>query len=287
MNNEQTPLRMYVDIDGVLSDLTLALVRHLGREDLLENWPEGQYSYKDVFGLEDLSSIPYEVFKDIPLTRECPILLSFRAFFDVSFITRLDLTSMGHVMQAAIFATSFNGIPTIFAPNCLKAEVVPEEIQLTTLLIDDCDAELDAWAGPGILMPRPWNSARNKEPYDALAEALTRMSRTQVTLLGAIRSLDFSTQLNDFFATTILAGFAQKEARRQEDLEALQHETETEGLSLPTVDEMCHVVDGEDSSTPTDVPDLVDSGSLPQDDRGKIGTDETLPADGMVSGSGA
>ena len=261
MNNEQTPLRMYLDIDGVLSDLTGAIAKHLGREDILSNWPEGKYSYKDVFGLDSLSSIPLDVFKEIPLTRECPILLSFRTFFDVSFITRLDLGSMGHVIQASIFATSFKGIPTIFTPGCLKAEIVPEDVQMTTLLIDDCDAELDAWAGPGVLMPRPWNSKRGQEPYDALAEALTRMSRAQVSILGAIRSLDFSTQLNDFFMNTILAGYAQKEIRRQEDMANGQETSNEQSISL------------ESENAPEAVCDPVGAGAEPETDRGTIGTD--------------
>jgi len=168
-------LNLFVDVHGVLANFLKSFCDYHELLGVYENWPKGQYDIETVTGISwmefplcDIATLP-----EMPDYCEImPLIVS----HNVAFISRV----AHEQMAGATFYWLQQRVtpPTFIFCETLKAHSLPQDTMQAGILIDDCDAEVDAWVAKGgkaILLPRPWNSGEG-DPVQVLAERLNDLN---------------------------------------------------------------------------------------------------------------
>ena len=155
LNKKQ--LKLLISVQGILCDLIGGFLEFFGKEYLLKTCPKGEYDLKKVTG---------HAFTDLPLI----LLAHLKPTEEFQYILQrcnkhlvgLAINSSDHFQTFANVAwirQYLPGIKYVQVTSTTKNILQPPEEKGRVILIDDCDAEIQAWEGPSILLPRPWNSA--------------------------------------------------------------------------------------------------------------------------------
>jgi 5'(3')-deoxyribonucleotidase len=176
-----------VDMDGVLCDFVGAALDLHRRGDALITWPLGEYDIAAVLGMtENQFWLPIDLsmafWSTIPA---CPWFADLVALLDDTGIPWTVATSPSFCPQSA--AGKLQWLQRHFCRDFRAYMMGPHKPLLAlpdTVLIDDCDRNVDAFreaGGRAILFPQPWNKLHFlAEPIDNLdhvSEMLTELAR--------------------------------------------------------------------------------------------------------------
>lgn len=130
-------------------------------------WPKGENDYFKVTG-HDLTEVPIGFWYTLKESNEASTLIKALAYCGGGCSSKV--TTMEEAIEKFEIYHSIVYFANVFAPIAAgrKADYFPQDF----LLIDDSDEEIEAWQGPKILIPKPWNSGTG----DPLAE-ITRLVR--------------------------------------------------------------------------------------------------------------
>jgi hypothetical protein len=164
-------LNLFVDVHGVLANFLKPFCDYHELLGIYENWPKGQYDIETVTGIPWME-FPLDDIAALPEMPDYIEIMPLIAQHNVAFISRV----AHHQMATAVLfwlQQRIDPISFLFTTS-LKAEALPLEVVQSSVLIDDCDAEVNAWlekGGKAILLPRPWNSGQG-DPIQVLSEYL-------------------------------------------------------------------------------------------------------------------
>lgn len=162
-----------LDIHGVCCDFVGGFLRwHEINHVSVDTWPKGEYDLESVTG-QKLTELPQKFWEDLQPTD------------DFEDITQL-ITDRGIIAASKVFDRNgafgtyawylkhFECVPfmpcTLYKGNYFTHEVI---------LIDDSDQEVEAWPGPSILVPRPWNSGEG-DPVEVVRERLAEIEQLDI-----------------------------------------------------------------------------------------------------------
>lgn len=169
---------IFVDLDGVLTDFYQAFHKALGIDYNQEKYPYtlGKYDiFEQIASIYNIDSATFDrilndqdFWKTLPKTKEADEILTICEKFTQNIIL---FTNISHKMENAIVGKYLwvkNNYPK-YINNILIGSVNKNILSFPgTILIDDCDENINnfnALYGIGILIPRKWNSAYQKEPF--------------------------------------------------------------------------------------------------------------------------
>lgn len=164
-------LNLFVDVHGVLANFLKPFCDYHELLGVYENWPKGQYDIETVTGIHWME-FPLCDIATLPEMPDYCEIMALIVMHNIAFISRVAHEQMAfavlHWLQQRIDPVSFA------VSQSLKAYSIAQETVQSSVLIDDCDAEVNAWmakGGKAILLPRPWNSGEG-DPVQVLAEGL-------------------------------------------------------------------------------------------------------------------
>jgi hypothetical protein len=164
-------LNLLVDVHGVLANFLKPFCDYHELLGIYENWPKGQYDIKTVTGIPWME-FPMDDLATLPEMSDYTEIMSVLTQHKITFISRVVHHQMAHAILTWL-RQRVDPVSFIYAFS-LKAEALPLDLVQSSVLIDDCDAEVNAWlekGGKAILLPRPWNSGQG-DPIQVLSEYL-------------------------------------------------------------------------------------------------------------------
>lgn len=130
-------------------------------------WPKGEPDYFKVTG-HDLTEVPIDFWYTLKATPEAGSLIKALGMFG-GCVSSTICTMTEAISKFEIFHSIVSFcVPFIPIQGILKAEMFPSSLTL----IDDSDEEIEAWKGPKLLIPKPWNSGVG-DPQEILHEFLS------------------------------------------------------------------------------------------------------------------
>lgn len=162
-------LPVCLDIHGVCCDLVKGFLSY--KEVNLKHWPKGEYDLEKVTG-QSFMDLPFEFWLKLEPTAE------FEAIWNLLKGHLVIATSVHYTTDAALgtyawFLKHFTGVP--FLPVEKKKKATQFDTRYT-ILIDDWEDEIEAWNGPKILIPRPWNSGIG-DPVETVRRRLLEIKK--------------------------------------------------------------------------------------------------------------
>lgn len=162
-----------LDIHGVCCDFVGGFLRWNEISHVTEEtWPKGEYDLELVTG-HKISELPQSFWEELQPTKDfedITSLLKGRAMIAASKV----FDRNGAFGTYAWYLKHFECVPfmpcTLYKGNYFTHEVI---------LIDDCQEEIDAWPGPSILVPRPWNKATG-DPVEVVRQSLITIEQQDV-----------------------------------------------------------------------------------------------------------
>lgn len=152
------------DMDGVLTDFVGGFEAY--HEISPIQWEPGEYSIAAKTGIS-LDTLPTRFWQELPEIDTFCLLAPLIAAHPFAVIATRVPSGAAEMFQAKARWLGDHGLLRLPVPcTRLKAEVFAS--YPNAVLIDDSDEEIDAWLGPKLLVPRPWNSARDKNPVAAV-----------------------------------------------------------------------------------------------------------------------
>jgi hypothetical protein len=147
------------DMDGVLVDFVTGFEQFHELPRL--KWEPGEYSIAEKTGIS-LDTLSTGFWADLPAHELAPTfrdIINGNPFAIVASRCHPDLEGARAIW---LYTHGIKRMP--YLTQRLKADLF--DLNTSAVLIDDNDAEIDAWPGPKILVPRPWNSNRGKKSYE-------------------------------------------------------------------------------------------------------------------------
>lgn len=146
------------DMDGVLADFVTGFEQYHELPKIV--WKPGEYSIAAKTGIS-LDTLPEEFWATLPAHE---LLAPLRGVIASNTFSVIASRCNPDLLHARAMWLLHHDIPRLpYVLQSLKADMF--DMNPNAVLIDDCDEEIDAWPGPKILVPRPWNSNREKDPY--------------------------------------------------------------------------------------------------------------------------
>lgn len=179
---------VYLDMDGVLCDLVGAAMRTHAREDLLKPgaWPKGVYTLEDVLGISTAEFWEPIDARGVEWWARLRPYLWMRNLIKIarSVADEVAVLTKPHSTYACV-AGKHQWLMAHFGEDFSDYILSPVKHHLAApgrLLVDDCDANIEAWkraGGIGVLLPQPWNSGEGTihNVYTELARYAPRTPR--------------------------------------------------------------------------------------------------------------
>lgn len=173
--------RIYLDMDGVLTNFEKGIFKAHNKELDLLNWPKGESEITNIWG------ITIEEFREPMEDENFWINLEPDPQFDNLFKLLDSYIKRGELC----IATSHSGLPGAasgkvkwldkYCPNIPYAITKHKYLFVNnnSILIDDYDVNIEKfikYGGRGILTPKPWNS-KYKEYYDSTPDSVEYIKR--------------------------------------------------------------------------------------------------------------
>jgi hypothetical protein len=188
---------VYLDMDGVLVNFVrpaLALIRPGAVGSIMKTWPPGLYDLPTVAEIQPekfwarVDDQPAEWWARLPATSWADDLTRLVDRWPITIASKpRELASMVSTVGKIAWLVGHYGNPPppyVFPDDkaaCLL-DGKPAAVRQGSLLIDDSDAEIEAWrarGGPAILFPAIWNSnyRHSLRPLDFVRDELTQMEK--------------------------------------------------------------------------------------------------------------
>lgn len=187
---------IYLDMDGVLADLTAAALRVHGREDLATTWPRGVYLLSQALGMTEaetwapINACGTSFWADLERCQWADDLVGLASRYrdgEVMIASSPLKPPAYHSAAGKLIWLERHFGGRFASPEHYMLGARKEKLaEPGAILIDDSDQNVDrfrARGGKAILVPQPWNSLRD-EPLSAPGDKLEYV-RTQLYRLRA------------------------------------------------------------------------------------------------------
>lgn len=164
------PRHILLDIHGTICDFVGGLIHyHELPNNTIDYWPKGEYDLIKTVGI-GVSDPDHtiEFWTKLPCTEEIDLFWALSSIIPTTLITRAK-TESNYMGVARWVSRNFVG-PRLIITGDLKANYFDDHS--IACLIDDSDEEIEAWRGPKILVPRPWNSGVG-DPTDTVIRGIS------------------------------------------------------------------------------------------------------------------